>query len=125
MDKNIKYISIGIYSFIVIKALQWSIGLYVMQDFNVHYAIAIAKSIGIALFGIYTLSFIRNRSKHYFYLGILYLLVMPIYFVYTTTYKEFFLGYGFRIDHLVLSYVSYLMLLVSFYFLIKVRYEKT
>lgn len=123
MSINKKAIIVGVVLFSLIKIVQWIVGAQYIEEFTSAHAIAIGKTIAIIALGMFIMLHIIHEKEKFFELGCFYLLVMPLYFSFTTAYKYFYLGYDFRADHLIFSYISYGSLLVGFVALLLVRKE--
>ena len=111
LNKAKKIVFFGVSASIMISAIQWCIGLWLIEEISPQIVIAILKSIGIALIGFLVINWSNSEHEHLWILGGLYLIAMPLYFGGLTTYRHLALDYGFRTDHLVLSFLKHVFLL--------------
>ena len=117
-----RIVLIGVSVSILISIIQWVTGPGFVGMVHSQIFIAILKRIGIVILGLLVIKQSQQELKHFWFLGLIYLIIMPLYFGGLIAYDYLILGYGLGLSYLVFSYAKFVSLLITvpaYIFLVK------
>ena len=108
-----KVVLAGVVIYVVITISQVAIGSVYFDLNKPEHFVAILKMCGLYVAGAYLVFLAFRDSPKFVTVGGLFLIAMPIYFGGMTAYRYWGLNFDFRLDYLVLSFLSYLALIAT------------